>query len=231
MKRCTLTDTDRKMLDANKEEKNKQLLALNKDMKMMVATGHSKMLDETPFLPTGPRAYQLVETEHYKKWIQKIRDSSPEKKWVGKSYFGIADEYTEASEKVSEKLLDQNEVEKITETYVDEHGHQQVKIRDDYDPNHANDVDDAELTKEEKNVFDFATIKNKVVAHLEWSLDDLFDDIEESLNELHAGEEDYQPPENLKEVVATMQKSEQLKMLEYKRQQVEALEYKKNKMQ
>ena len=41
MKRCTLTDTDRKMLDANKEEKNKQLLALNKDMEMMVATGHS----------------------------------------------------------------------------------------------------------------------------------------------------------------------------------------------
>ena len=62
MKRCTITDTDRKMLDANKEEKNKQLLALNKDMEMMVATGHSKMLDETPFLPTGPRAYQLVET-------------------------------------------------------------------------------------------------------------------------------------------------------------------------
>lgn len=231
MKRCTLTDTERKMLDANKEEKNKQLLALNKDMERLFATGHSKMLDETPFLPTGPKAYQLVETEHYKKWLQKIRDSAPEKKWVGKSYFGIADEYTEASEKVSEKLLDQNEVEKITETYVDEHGHQQVKIRDDYDPNHTNDVDDTELTKEEKNVFDFATIKNKVVAHLEWSLDDLFDDIEESLNELHASEEDYQPPENLKEVVATMQKSEQLKMLEYKRQQVEALEYKKNKMQ
>lgn len=232
MKRCTLTDTDRKLLDANKQEKKQQLAALNADMQRMVATGHSKMLDETPFLPTGPRAYQLVETEHYKKWIQKIRESAPEKKWVGKSYFGIAEEYTEASEKVSEKLLDQKEVDQITETYIDETGHQQVKIRDDYDPNHANEVEDTELTKEEKNVFDFATIKNKVVAHLEWSLDDLFDDIEESLNELHAGEEDYQPPENLKEVVATMQKTEQLKMLEYKRQQAEALEYdKKKKMQ
>ena len=227
MKRCTLTGADRNMLEANQQEKKKQLAALNADMQRMVATGHSKMLDETPFLPTGPKAYQLVETEHYKKWIQKIRESAPEKKWVGKSYFGIADEYTEASEKVSEKLLDQKEVDEITETYIDENGKQSVKIRDDYDPNHANEVEDAELSKEERNVFDFATIKNKVVAHLEWSLDDLFDDIEESLNELHADEEDYKTPENLREVVATMQKTEQTKMLEYKRQQAEALEYKK----
>jgi predicted TPR repeat methyltransferase len=64
------------------------------------------------------------------------------------------------------------------------------------------------------------------------SLDDLFDDIEESLKEMHADEEDYKPPENLKEVVATMQKTEQTKMLEYKRQMAEALEYeKKKKMQ
>lgn len=231
MKRCTLTGADKKMLEENQQEKKKQLAALNADMQKMVATGHSKMLDETPFLPTGPKAYQLVETEHYKKWIQKIRESAPEKKWVGKSYFGIADEYTESSEKVSEKVLDQQEVDEITETYVDENGKQRVKIRDDYDPNHANEVEDTELSKEERNVFDFATIKNKVVAHLEWSLDDLFDDIEESLNELHADEEDYKTPENLREVVATMQKTEQTKMLEYKRQQAEALEYKKKNLQ
>jgi hypothetical protein len=229
MKRCIITNDDRKLLEANKQEKKQQLAALNADMTKLVATGHSKMLDETPFLPTGPKAYQLIETEHYKKWIQKIRDSAPEKKWVGKSYFGIADEYTEASEKVSEKLLDQKEVDQITEAYIDETGHQQVKIRDDYDPNHANEVDDSELTTEEKHVFDFATIKNKVVANLEWSLDDLFDDIEESLRELHADEDDYRPPENLKEVVATMQKTEQLKILEYKRQQAEALEYNADK--
>lgn len=231
MKRCTLTGADKKMLEENKQEKKKQLAALNADMQKMVATGHSKMLDETPFLPTGPKAYQLVETEHYKKWIQKIRESAPEKKWVGKSYFGVAEEFTESSEKVSEKVLDQQEVDEITETYVDENGKQRVKIRDDYDPNHANEVEDAELSKEERNVFDFATIKNKVVAHLEWSLDDLFDDIEESLNELHADEEDYKTPENLREVVATMQKTEQTKMLEYKRQQAEALEYKKKNLQ
>ncbi len=231
MKRCTLTGSDKKMLEENQREKKQQLAALNADMQKMVATGHSKMLDETPFLPTGPKAYQLVETEHYKKWIQKIRESAPEKKWVGKSYFGVAEEYTESSEKVSEKVLDQQEVDEITETYVDENGKQRVKIRDDYDPNHANEVEDTELSKEERNVFDFATIKNKVVAHLEWSLDDLFDDIEESLNELHADEEDYQTPENLREVVATMQKTEQTKMLEYKRQQAEALEYKKKNLQ
>lgn len=231
MKRCTLTGADKKMLDDNQQAKKKQLELLNADMQKMVATGHSKMLDETPFLPTGPRAYQLVETEHYKKWIQKIRESAPEKKWVGKSYFGIAEEYTEASEKEYEKMLDQKEVDAITETYIDENGKQQVKIRDDYDPNHANEVEDTELTKEERNVFDFATIKNKVVAHLEWSLDDLFDDIEDSLNELHADEEDYKTPENLREVVATMQKTEQTKMLEYKRQQAEALEYHKKNLQ
>lgn len=231
MKRCTLTGADKKMLEENQQEKKKQLAALNADMQKMVATGHSKMLDETPFLPTGPKAYQLVETEHYKKWIQKIRESAPEKKWVGKSYFGVAEEFTESSEKVSEKVLDQQEVDEITETYVDENGKQRVKIRDDYDPNHANEVEDTELSTEERNVFDFATIKNKVVAHLEWSLDDLFDDIEESLNELHADEEDYKTPENLREVVATMQKTEQTKMLEYKRQQAEALEYKKKNLQ
>lgn len=231
MKRCTLTGADKKMLEENQQEKKQQLAALNADMQKMVATGHSKMLDETPFLPTGPKAYQLVETEHYKKWIQKIRESAPEKKWVGKSYFGVAEEFTESSEKVSEKVLDQQEVDEITETYVDENGKQRVKIRDDYDPNHANEVEDTELSKEERNVFDFATIKNKVVAHLEWSLDDLFDDIEESLNELHADEEDYKTPENLREVVATMQKTEQTKMLEYKRQQAEALEYKKKNLQ
>lgn len=232
MKRCTLTDTERNLIEESNREKKQQLAALNADLNMMVKNGHSKMLDETPFLPTGPKAYQLVETEHYKKWIQKIRDSAPEKKWVGKSYFGIADEYTEASEKVSEKVLDQKETDQILESYVDENGVRRVKIRDDYDPNHANEVEDTELSKEERNVFDFATIKNKVVAHLEWSLDDLFDDIEESLNEMHADEEDYKPPENLKEVVATMQKTEQLKMLEYKRQIAEALEYeKKEKMQ
>lgn len=229
MKRCTLTGADRNMLEANKQEKKKQLAMLNADMQRMVATGHSKMLDETPFLPTGPKAYQLVETEHYKKWIQKIRDSAPEKKWVGKSYFGIADEYTEASEKEYEKVLDQKEVEEITETYVDENGKTNVKIRDDYDPNHANEVEDTELSKEERNVFDFATIKNKVVAHLEWNIDDLFDDIEDALNELHADEKDYKTPENLREVVETMHKTEQAKMLEYKRQQAEALEFQKKK--
>lgn len=227
MKRCTLTGADRNMLEANKQEKKKQLAMLNADMQRMVATGHSKMLDETPFLPTGPKAYQLVETEHYKKWIQKIRESAPEKKWVGKSYFGIADEYTEASEKEYEKVLDQKEVEQITETYVDENGKTNVKIRDDYDPNHANEVEDTELSKEERNVFDFATIKNKVVAHLEWNIDDLFDDIEDALNELHADEKDYKTPENLREVVETMHKTEQAKMLEYKRQQAEALEFQK----
>lgn len=231
MKRCTLTAADRNLIEESNREKKQQLAALNDELDMMTAKGHSKMLDETPFLPTGPKAYQLVETEHYKKWIQKIRDSSPEKKWVGKSYFGIADEYTEASEKVSEKVLDQKETDQILEKYVDENGTRMVKIRDDYDPNHANEVDDTGLSKEERNVFDFATIKNKVVAHLEWNIDDLFDDIEESLNEMHADDEDYKPPENLKEVVATMQKTEQLKMLEYKRQQEEALEYKKKKMQ
>ena len=232
MKRCTLTAADRNLIEESNREKKQQLAALNADLNMMAATGHSKMLDETPFLPTGPRAYQLVETEHYKKWIQKIRESAPEKKWVGKKYFGIADEYTEASEKVSEKVLDQKETDQILETYVDKDGIRRVKIRDDYDPNHANEVEDTELSKEERNVFDFATIKNKVVAHLEWSIDDLFDDIEESLKEMHADEEDYTPPENLKEVVATMQKTEQTKMLEYKRQMAEALEYeKKKKMQ
>lgn len=231
MKRCTLTAADRNLIEESNREKKQQLAALNADLNMMAATGHSKMLDETPFLPTGPKAYQLVETEHYKKWIQKIRDSATEKKWVGKSYFGIADEYTEASEKVSEKVLGQKEADQILETYVDESGTSRVKIRDDYDPNHTNEVEDTELSKEERNVFDFATIKNKVVAHLEWGLDDLFDDIEASLNEMHADDEDYNPPENLKEVVATMQKTEQLKMLEYKRQQAEALEYKKKKMQ
>ena len=64
---------------------------------------------------------------------------------------------------------------------------------------------------------------------MEWSIDDLFDDIEESLKEMHADEKDYQPPENLKEVVATMQKTEQVKMLEYKRQMEQALEYEKKK--
>ena len=44
--------------------------------------------------------------------------------------------------------------------------------------------------------------------------------------------EDYKTPENLREVVETMHKAEQAKMLEYKRQQAEALEYeKKKKMQ
>lgn len=232
MQRCTLTKKDRQVIEENKQEKKKQLALLNADMQKLTATGHSKMLDETPFLPTGPKAYQLVETEHYKKWIQKIRDSAPEKKWVGKSYFGIADEYTEASEVEYEKVLDQKETEQITETYVDDNGQQCVKIRDDYNPNHADEVEDTELSKEERNVFDFATIKSKVVAHLEWSVDDLFDDIEEALNELHADEQDYKTPENLREVVETMHKTENAKMLEYKRQQAEALEYeKKKKMQ
>lgn len=232
MQRCTLTKKDRQVIEENKQEKKKQLALLNADMQKLTATGHSKMLDETPFLPTGPKAYQLVETEHYKKWIQKIRDSAPEKKWVGKSYFGIADEYTEASEIEYEKVLDQKETEQITETYVDDNGQQCVKIRDDYNPNHVDEVEDTELSKEERNVFDFATIKSKVVAHLEWSIDDLFDDIEDALNELHADEQDYKTPENLREVVETMHKTEQAKMLEYRRQQAEALEYeKKKKMQ
>lgn len=214
MKRVVLTQSDTAALAANIWKKKNMLRELDDDLKQMGESGRSRMLDNTPFLPTGPKAYQLVETEQYKKWLQTIRGSSPEKRWVGKGYFGIAEEYTEPSEKEYEKLLEGNDADRITETYVDKNGNRRVKIRDEYDPNHICDYAFSDLDEDDRKVFDFAAIKSKVVAHLEWKIDDLFDEIEESLREMHADDDGYAPPENLRDVIADMQKSEQIKMIE-----------------
>lgn len=219
MIRHVLNSGEMKLVSNANDKTAEQLNRLNSDLNVL-ATGKAKsvgLLDEAVFLPTGPRAYAGKMTVYQQKWLEKLRETH-HNIFIGKEYFDSAPEYAEASEIDDAEEMSSDEVQQITETIVDSDGNERVAIKDDYDPNNSQEIDDSdELSESEKNVMDFSIIKTKVSEMLDWEIDDLFGDIVDSLNELHADDENYTIPENLREVVEVMQTNERLNQIEYKK--------------
>lgn len=211
MERHVISNSEKELIKALVNSKCSKLAELNNEFKDW-SENHdkTKMLNETKFLPTGLLAYQLVKTEAYKNWLAVKQKNNP---FIGKEYFQPAPEYSEDSEIEEQKELSADEATDIVETYVDENGVVRAKIRDDYDPNNAESVDDGEMSADERNIFDFTAIKSTVAAHLEWEVDDVFDSVVDALNELHIDDENYEVPDGLRAVVEQLHTAENIKLL------------------
>lgn len=217
MKNHVIRSSELKQITEFKEKSSKQLKSLNDDLYILAnGGGKCSSLDKTAFMPTGPKAYQLTESKQYQTWLITRREATGNP-MLGKDYFSAAPEYGETSEKEYEKVLNDKESTNVVEDYVDETGKSSIRIKEDYDPNGANSVDDTEeMGEDEKQVFDFAAIKDTVIGHLEWKMDDIMDAVEDTLGELHSDDENYHQPENLRSVVEEMQHIEKAKLLTYK---------------
>lgn len=213
MIRHVINKTEKTIMQNIASDKVKTVECLNKELEHLAKYhGTEKFMDETPFLPTGTRSYQLVMTEAHKKWLATLQESNP---LIGKDYFGPAPEYSEDAEIEEQREMSADETNDITETYIDENGVERVKIKDEYDPNNSQDVyEDANgMSADERNIFDYAAIKQAVSGHLDWKVDDIMTEIEDVLTGLHSDEEDYHLPEGLREVVDRLHEAESLKLL------------------
>jgi hypothetical protein len=149
----------------------------------------------------------MVRTEAYNKWLVEQQKRNP---FIGKSYMQLADEYSRDSEEVTEEtaMTDEDAANVLD---IDEDG--SLHIKDDYDPNNAETVDNEKLVGDAAKFSDLCIINNVISKQIAWDFDSLMDEVTASLKEAHADDFDFDLPENLEEQVDAALKRHDAMML------------------
>lgn len=147
----------------------------------------------------------MVRTEAYNKWLVEQQKRNP---FIGKSYMQLADEYSRDSEEVTEEtaMTDEDAANVLD---IDEDG--SLHIKDDYDPNNVETVDNEKLVGDAAKFSDLCIINNVISKQIAWDFDSLMDEVTASLKEAHA--DDFDLPENLEEQVDAALKRHDAMML------------------
>jgi hypothetical protein len=149
----------------------------------------------------------MVRTEAYNKWLVEQQKRNP---FIGKSYMQLADEYSRDSEEVTEEtaMTDEDAANVLD---IDEDG--SLHIKDDYDPNNVETVDNEKLVGDAAKFSDLCIINNVIAKQIAWDFDSLMDEVTASLKEAHADDFDFDLPENLEEQVDAALKRHDAMML------------------
>ena len=137
----------------------------------------------------------MVRTEAYNKWLVEQQKRNP---FIGKSYMQIADEYARDDEEVKQEtaMTDEDAANVLD---IDEDG--TLHIKDDYDPNNVETVENEKLVGDAAKFSDLCVINNVISKQLTWDFDSLMDEVTASLKEAHLDDLDFELPENLEEQV------------------------------
>lgn len=137
----------------------------------------------------------MVRTEAYNKWLVEQQRRNP---FIGKSYMKLADEYARDDEEVTQEtaMTDEDAANVLD---IDEDG--SLHIKDDYDPNNVEEVDNEKLVGDAAKFSDLCVINNVISKQLTWDFDSLMDEVTASLKEAHLDELDFELPDNLEEQV------------------------------
>ena len=158
----------------------------------------------------------MVRTEAYNKWLVEQQKRNP---FIGKSYMQIADEYARDDEEVKQEtaMTDEDAANVLD---IDEDG--SLHIKDDYDPNNVEEVDNEKLVGDAAKFSDLCVINNVISKQLTWDFDSLMDEVTASLKEAHLDDLDFELPENLKEQVdAALKRHDAMLLLTHNKESAE----------
>ncbi len=158
----------------------------------------------------------MVRTEAYNKWLVEQQKRNP---FIGKSYMQLADEYARDDEEVKqESAMTDEDAANVLE--IDEDG--SLHIKDDYDPNNIENVENEKLVGDAAKFSDLCVINNIISKQLTWDFDSLMDEVTASLKEAHLDELDFELPENLEEQVdAALKRHEAMLLLTHNKETAE----------
>lgn len=158
----------------------------------------------------------MVRTEAYNKWLVEQQKRNP---FIGKSYMQLADEYARDDEEVKqESAMTDEDAANVLE--IDEDG--SLHIKDDYDPNNVENVENEKLVGDAAKFSDLCVINNVISKQLTWDFDSLMDEVTASLKEAHIDELDFELPENLEEQVdAALKRHEAMLLLTHNKETAE----------
>jgi hypothetical protein len=95
---------------------------------------------------------------------------------------------------------------------IDEDG--TLHIKDDYDPNNVEAVDNEKLVGDAAKFSDLCVINNVISKQIAWDFDSLMDEVTASLKDAHMDDLDFELPDNLEEQVdAALKRHEALQLL------------------
>ena len=158
----------------------------------------------------------MVRTEAYNKWLVEQQKRNP---FIGKSYMQIADEYARDDEEVKQEtaMTDEDAANVLD---IDEDG--SLHIKDDYDPNNVEAVDNEKLVGDAAKFSDLCVINNVISKQLTWDFDSLMDEVTASLKEAHLDDLDFELPENLEEQVdAALKRHDAMLLLTHNKESAE----------
>lgn len=137
----------------------------------------------------------MVRTEAYNKWLVEQQKRNP---FIGKSYMQLAEEYARDDEEVKEEsaMTDEDAANVLD---IDEDG--TLHIKDDYDPNNAEVVDNEKLVGDAAKFSDLCVINNVISKQIAWDFDSLMDEVTSTLKSVHMDDIDFELPDNLEEQV------------------------------